>query len=88
MNGKRTWIVAGTTLAIAGFAGAGVAMAADDVELNDQRHAPVVQLTGDQHTATDIDTVDTANTVDSPPDVPAPPPAQPDDSVNTANTPD
>jgi hypothetical protein len=47
MNIKRTWVVVGATIGIAGFAGAGIAMASDDVELQDPEHAPVVQLTGD-----------------------------------------
>jgi hypothetical protein len=47
MNIKRTWVVVGATIGVAGFAGAGIAMASDDVELQDPRHAPVVQLTGD-----------------------------------------
>lgn len=48
MNIRRTWVVASTTIAIAGFAGAGVALASDDVELKDPQHAPVVQLHADQ----------------------------------------
>jgi hypothetical protein len=47
MNIKRTWVVVGATIGVAGFAGAGIAMASDDVELRDPKHAPVVQLTGD-----------------------------------------
>jgi hypothetical protein len=48
MQVKRTWVVASATIAIAGFAGAGIALASDDVELRDQRHAPVVQLQADE----------------------------------------
>lgn len=47
MNIKRTWVVVGATIGVAGFAGAGIAMASDDVKLQDPKHAPVVQLTGD-----------------------------------------
>lgn len=46
MNLKRPWIVVGTTLALAGF-GAGVAVTSGDVELNDRRQAPAIQLAGD-----------------------------------------
>jgi hypothetical protein len=47
MNIKRTWIVAGATIAVAGFAGAGIAMASDDVDLRDQQPVPVVELKSD-----------------------------------------
>ncbi|MFI7678135.1 hypothetical protein [Actinophytocola sp. NPDC049390] len=47
MNIKRTWVVVGATIGVAGFAGAGIAMASDDVELRDPRHAPVVQVDHD-----------------------------------------
>ena len=47
MNIKRTWVVVGATIGVAGFAGAGIALASDDVQLQDPKQAPVVQLTGD-----------------------------------------
>ena len=46
MNPTRTWIVAGATLAIAGF-GTTIAMASDDIALNDPRSASMVQSAGD-----------------------------------------
>ncbi|MGQ0778625.1 MAG: hypothetical protein ACT4NY_30140 [Pseudonocardiales bacterium] len=47
MNPTRTWIVAGATLAIAGF-GTAAATASDDITLNDPRSASVVQPVGDK----------------------------------------
>ena len=47
MNIKRTWVVVGATIGVAGFAGGGIAMASDDVELRDPQHAPVVQVDHD-----------------------------------------
>lgn len=48
MNPTRTWIVAGATLAIAGF-GTAVAVASDnsDITLNDPRSVSVIQPAGD-----------------------------------------
>lgn len=47
MNVKRPWVVTAATLALAGFGSAGLAIASDDIRLNDQKQAPLVQLTGD-----------------------------------------
>lgn len=47
MNRTRTWIVAGATVAVAGF-GSAVALASDDVQLNDRAPAPVVEMSSDQ----------------------------------------
>lgn len=90
MNIKRTWIVASATIAVAGFAGAGITLASDDVHLNDPEQVPVVQLQSDD-TAKQAVTADSGNTAasarsadsasDSPDDpgyvapAPAPPPA-------------
>lgn len=46
MNIKRPWIVAGATLAIAGF-GTAIATASDGITLNDPQPASVVQSVGD-----------------------------------------
>jgi hypothetical protein len=43
MNRKQPWIVAGATVALAGF-GATLAAASDDGGVNDQRQAPVVAM--------------------------------------------
>ncbi|WP_216213191.1 hypothetical protein [Amycolatopsis aidingensis] len=86
MNGKRTWVVAGATLAIAGF-GTTVALAADgsgETTLRDQRDAPLVQQVQPQPApAAHADTADGADTAGS-----ATSPADPADSANTADSPD
>jgi hypothetical protein len=95
MNIKRTWIVTGATLAMAGFAGAGIAMASDS-EVRDPRHAPVVQLTGDEVSANTADSPDEPGHVPPAPapqaadssDTPAAPPPAPPQTVDSANTPD
>ncbi|MGH3932844.1 MAG: hypothetical protein ACRDTF_23040 [Pseudonocardiaceae bacterium] len=46
MNPSRTWIVAGATLAIAGF-GTTTAMASEDITLKDPRSASIIQPAGD-----------------------------------------
>lgn len=95
MNIKRTWIVASATVALAGFAGAGIAMAADDVELQDPRHAPAVQLPVDPAANTvsgsDVSGSDSPRSADTAADSPGEPgyvpPAPAPAPVDSANTP-
>jgi hypothetical protein len=102
MNIKRTWIVAGATIAVAGFAGAGIALASDDVHLNDPEQVPVVQLQSDDTAkqAGDGATAASAGSADSPDDSgyvapapvadsgnsPAPAPARPVYSADSAGS--
>ncbi|GAB3488049.1 hypothetical protein [Amycolatopsis cihanbeyliensis] len=83
MNGKRTWVVAGATLAIAGF-GTTVALAADgsgETAPRDQRDTPVVQQVQPQPgPAAATDAADTADSADSA--------ASPADPADTADSPD
>ncbi|HEX2130026.1 MAG TPA: hypothetical protein VHH15_00595 [Actinophytocola sp.] len=93
MNIKRTWIVASATIAVAGFAGAGIAMANDDVELRDRQPVPTVELKGDpggvQPARASVDSGASAYsaTSDSPDEpgyrAPAPPPKAAADSGNS-----
>lgn len=48
MNLKRPWIVAGATVALAGFGATLAVASSDDGGLNDQRQAPVVEMVDSQ----------------------------------------
>lgn len=66
MNLKRPWIVAGATVAVAGF-GAVTALASDDVQLNDRRQAPIVQMSDGAGSAATMLAADTSpESADSP----------------------
>lgn len=93
MQIKRTWLVASATLAVAGFAGAGIALAADDVPVNDQRQVSPVHLNADEVANTSGGVDNSPESADSPDDPgqvapaqPAPAPAPDVDSGDTANT--
>lgn len=95
---KRPWIIAGATIALAGF-GTAVAAADGGAALNDPQPAPVVQQvdgagaapaavdqspeSADSPAASPVDSADSA--ADSPDDVANQPGA---DTANTANTAD
>ncbi|RZQ61522.1 hypothetical protein [Amycolatopsis suaedae] len=95
MNSKRPWIVAGATLALAGF-GTAVAVAADSGPVHDSRPAPVVQqydpapqqaaAVDDSPESADSPAASVNDSADSPAAAPAPP--SPDNTADSAATAD
>lgn len=74
MNLNRPLIVAGATVALAGFGATLAVASSDDGGLNDQRQAPVVEMVGSQPGP-------------SQPDPFQPDPSQPDPSPESADSP-